>query len=66
MSGLVPRGVPQLWHGYGVRTWEVIAAALDAGHDMRVGLEDTLVGPDGEPAAGNAALVAAAVAMAGS
>lgn len=66
VSGLVPRGVPQLWHGYGVRTWEVIAAALDAGHDVRVGLEDTLVGPDGEPAAGNAALVAAAVAMAGS
>ncbi|HWF35374.1 MAG TPA: 3-keto-5-aminohexanoate cleavage protein [Solirubrobacteraceae bacterium] len=61
IAGLIPDGVPQLWHGYGARTWEVIAAAAGAGIDMRVGLEDTLVLPDGSVAAGNAELVAAAV-----
>jgi uncharacterized protein (DUF849 family) len=64
IAELIPDGVPQLWHGYGQRTWEVIAAAADAGIDVRVGLEDTLVLPDGSPAAGNAELVAAAVEMA--
>jgi len=60
---LIPDGVPQLWHGYGPRTWEVISAAVSAGIDVRVGLEDTLVLPDGSPAAGNAELVAAAIAL---
>ena len=61
IARLVPDGVPQLWHGYGERTWEVIAAGAAAGHDVRVGLEDVLVLPDLTPAAGNAELVAAAV-----
>jgi len=61
---LVPPGVPQLWHGYGERTWEVLAAALAAGRDVRVGLEDVLVLPDGRVASGNAELIAAAVALA--
>lgn len=61
IAELIPDGVPQLWHGYGPRTWEVIAAAAGAGIDVRVGLEDTLVLPDGSVAADNAELVAAAV-----
>jgi uncharacterized protein (DUF849 family) len=65
VSELVPPGVPQLWHGYGANTWEVIAAAIAAGHDVRVGLEDVLVLPDGELAASNAQLVMAAVKLTG-
>jgi uncharacterized protein (DUF849 family) len=63
ISELVPAGVPQLWHGYGPRTWEVISAAARAGHDVRVGLEDVLVSPDGRTAADNAGLVAGAVEL---
>jgi uncharacterized protein (DUF849 family) len=64
IAELLPSGMPQLWHGYGERTWEVLAAAAAAGVDMRVGLEDVLVLPDGRAAADNAELVAAAVALA--
>jgi uncharacterized protein (DUF849 family) len=64
IARLIPDGLPQLWHGYGERTWEVISAGAAAGHDVRVGLEDTLVLPDGRVAASNAELVAAAVALA--
>jgi uncharacterized protein (DUF849 family) len=60
---LVPRGVPQLWHGYGHRTWQVVAAGAAAGHDVRVGLEDVLTLPNGDAAASNAELVAAAVRL---
>jgi uncharacterized protein (DUF849 family) len=63
IAELIPSGVPQLWHGSGERTWEVITAAAAAGVDVRVGLEDVLVLPDGRPAADNAELVAAAVAL---
>ena len=63
IAELIPAGVPQLWHGYGERTWEVLAAAQAAGVDTRVGLEDVLVLPDGRSAAGNAELVAAALAL---
>lgn len=63
VAALIPEGVPQLWHGYGERTWEVIAAAAAAGVDVRVGFEDTLVLPDGSAAASNAELVAAAVEL---
>jgi len=63
IAELIPPGVPQLWHGVGPRTWEVIAAAGEAGIDVRVGLEDVLVLPDGRIAADNAELVAAAVAL---
>jgi uncharacterized protein (DUF849 family) len=63
IAELVPDGVPQLWHGSGDRAWEVISAAAEAGVDVRVGLEDVLVLPDGRPAADNAELVAAAVAL---
>jgi len=65
IAALIPSEVPQLWHGSGERTWEVISAAAAAGIDVRVGLEDVLVLPDGRPAADNAELVAAAVALIG-
>jgi uncharacterized protein (DUF849 family) len=61
IAALVPTHVPQLWHGYSDRTWAVLAAAAAAGHDVRVGLEDVLVLPDGSPAPNNAELVSAAV-----
>jgi uncharacterized protein (DUF849 family) len=50
---------PRLYHGYGGGTWIVIRAARARGCDVRVGLEDVLVLPDGRPAAGNGELVAA-------
>lgn len=53
---------PRLHHGEDAATWAVMDAAVPRGHDVRVGLEDTLVLADGTPAAGNAALVAAAAA----
>lgn len=49
---------PRLHHGGGVATWHVIEAAMERGHDVRIGLEDTLVWADGLAAADNAALVA--------
>jgi uncharacterized protein (DUF849 family) len=65
VAQLIPDGVAQLWHGYGEQTWEVLSAGAGAGADVRVGLEDTLVLPDGRIAAGNAELVAAAVQLVG-
>ena len=59
----IPDEVRQLWHGYGEGTWEVLLAAIAAGHAVRVGLEDVLVFADGRPAESNAELVEAAVAL---
>jgi uncharacterized protein (DUF849 family) len=53
---------PRLQHGEGAATWPALADAVARGLDTRIGLEDTLLDPDGAPAVGNAALVAAAVA----
>jgi uncharacterized protein (DUF849 family) len=64
IARLVPDGIPQLWHGQDERTWEVLTAAVADGIDVRVGLEDVLVLPDGELASGNAALVVAAAQLA--
>jgi uncharacterized protein (DUF849 family) len=61
IARLVPDAVPQLWHGSGQQTWAVISAAAAAGLDVRVGLEDVLVLPDGRRAADNAELVAASI-----
>ena len=63
IAELIPDGLPQLWHGYGQRTWEVLRAAAAAGHDLRVGLEDVLTLPDGRVATDNAELVIAAVEL---
>lgn len=57
-------GRPRLWHGDARASWAVVDAGLAAGKDVRVGLEDTLIGRDGGPAPANAAQVADAVAQA--
>lgn len=56
--------VPQVHHGDGIASWAVNRRALNRGHGIRTGLEDTTVLPDGRPAADNADLVRAAVEMA--
>lgn len=48
----------RLLHGFGNAAWAVLEAALKHGYDTRIGLEDTLVLPDGSMAKGNAELVA--------
>jgi uncharacterized protein (DUF849 family) len=53
-------GVRVLLHGEGRGAWPVLEAAARLGLDVRIGLEDVLVLPDGRPAADNAELVAAA------
>ncbi len=60
------RPEPRLHHGAGQATWAVLEAAVRAGRDIRIGLEDTLVLPDGRPASGNAELVATAAGLLGS
>jgi len=55
---------PRLHHGGDITAWTVIVAAMERGHDVRVGFEDTLVMPDGSIAASNATLVAAAAELA--
>lgn len=52
--------LPRLHHGYDAATWAVLDAAVPAGRDIRIGLEDTLTLPGGALAAGNAALVTCA------
>ena len=51
---------PRLVHGEEDACWPVLRHALATGRDTRIGLEDTLLGPDGAPAPGNAELVRAA------
>jgi uncharacterized protein (DUF849 family) len=51
---------PRLQHGDGRVTWVLLRDAVRRGLDTRVGLEDTLRGPDGERTTGNKALVRAA------
>ncbi len=65
IAQLIPEGVAQLWHGFGERTWEILAAGAAAGFDVRVGLEDVLLLPDGRLAADNAELLTAAVELIG-
>jgi uncharacterized protein (DUF849 family) len=54
---------PRLHHGEEQAAWPVLRQGIVLGRDLRVGLEDTLVLPDGRPAPGNAALVAAAAQL---
>jgi uncharacterized protein (DUF849 family) len=51
---------PRLQHGDGEVTWTLLADAVRRDLDTRIGLEDTLHGPDGERTVGNEALVRAA------
>ena len=50
-------------HGFGIATWDVVRRAKALGHGWRIGLEYTLVLPDGRVAASNAELVSAALAL---
>ncbi len=50
-------------HGDGTATWDVLRVALADGQDIRIGLEDTTVLPDGKVAAGNGDLAAAAARL---
>jgi uncharacterized protein (DUF849 family) len=52
---------PRLHHGTGPATWTVLQQAIGLGRDIRIGLEDTFVLPDGTDAPSNAALVTAAL-----
>lgn len=54
-------GLPILLHGEEGSTWPVFDLAVELGLHSRIGLEDTLLLPDGSTAPGNAALVRAAV-----
>ncbi|MCX4385989.1 3-keto-5-aminohexanoate cleavage protein [Micromonospora peucetia] len=65
LSALPPsaaEGPPVLLHAEGPATWSVLAEAVHRGLHSRVGLEDTLLLPDGSIAPDNAALVVAALA----
>jgi len=53
----------QVHHGEGIASWAVNRRAIECGHGIRTGLEDTPVLPDGRIASGNAELVATAAAM---
>jgi len=50
----------RLQHGDEEATWVLLTDAIHRGLDTRIGLEDTLYGPNGERIAGNEALVGAA------
>ncbi|MEU4267422.1 3-keto-5-aminohexanoate cleavage protein [Streptomyces sp. NPDC026092] len=56
-------GRPVLLHGEDAGAWPVLRLARRLGLDTRIGLEDTLLLPDGSRASSNAELVAAAVAV---
>ncbi|MDH2427684.1 3-keto-5-aminohexanoate cleavage protein [Sphaerisporangium sp. TRM90804] len=55
----------RLLHGEGTATWPLIAEAARLGLATRIGLEDTLLTPDGRRAPGNAGLVRLAMAAGG-
>ncbi|GAA3759300.1 3-keto-5-aminohexanoate cleavage protein [Salinactinospora qingdaonensis] len=54
--------LPRLLHGKDDTVWAVLDTAIASGRDVRIGLEDTLTGPEGEEVESNAALVEMAVA----
>jgi uncharacterized protein (DUF849 family) len=51
-------------HGHDSAAWPLLEDALSHGYDVRIGLEDTLLLPDGSRARRNADLVAAAARIA--
>jgi len=59
------RGVPRLLHGEGDGCWPLIRYAGRLGVATRIGLEDTVAGPDGGPVGGNGNLVRLALAVLG-
>ncbi|MFG2829391.1 3-keto-5-aminohexanoate cleavage protein [Streptomyces sp. NPDC048434] len=63
VAGAAP-GRPVLLHGEDGGAWPVLRLAGELGLATRIGIEDTLLLPDGRPAASNAQLVAAATSSA--
>ncbi|MGX1853001.1 3-keto-5-aminohexanoate cleavage protein [Streptomyces sp. NPDC055299] len=61
LAGAAP-GRPVLLHGQDGGAWPVLRLAGALGLDTRIGLEDTLLLPDGGPARDNAQLIRAAAA----
>jgi uncharacterized protein (DUF849 family) len=59
---VAPLGRPRLWHGDARANWGVVDAGAAAGFDVRVGLEDTIIGRDGARAPSNPDQVADLVA----
>jgi uncharacterized protein (DUF849 family) len=56
--------LPRVQHGVDAAAWVLLEDAVVRGYDVRIGLEDTLLMPDGSRARGNADLVAAAARIA--
>jgi uncharacterized protein (DUF849 family) len=56
--------LPRVQHGHDAASWPVLEDAVVRGYDVRIGLEDTLLLPDGTRARRNADLVAAAAKIA--
>ncbi len=63
LARLHPASAPILLHGEAAGAWPVLRLAARRGFAVRIGLEDTLVLPDGQIATDNAELVAAARAV---
>ena len=53
---------PRLLHGEGQACWPLIRHAGRLGLATRIGLEDTVAGPDGDAVSGNAELTSLALA----
>jgi len=53
--------LPVLLHGTEATAWPMLEEAIARGYDLRIGLEDTLVMPDGRTTKNNAELVTEAV-----
>lgn len=64
LQGCAP-DVVRLLHGFEATAWPILDHARRHGHDVRIGFEDTLRGPDGSEVAGNTELVAIAQANRG-
>lgn len=54
---------PLLLHGNEMTTWPMMAEAIKRGYDIRVGLEDTLVMPDGNTTRDNVELIDEAIRL---
>lgn len=63
MASLLPE--PNTWEVIGIsrKQWELVAAAVSLGGNVRVGLEDNFYTPDGEMASSNGDLVEAAARL---
>lgn len=63
MAGLLPE--PNTWEVIAIsrKQWELVAAAASLGGNVRVGLEDNFYTPDGDMAASNGDLIAAAARL---